>query len=302
MTKFPDYCEAIAHNMIASSEAALKNGTALLEEANILFDHNKFARTVSLAILGEEELAKALILKVFGTNGRWDKFIYQALKSHPDKQSYSRSTIALVKEFQKLQLYGNNLVAPFSPNLEKKAEALAHKAKKEFGKKQRLDKKKQNAQFVKIGKDGKANHLPSFFSKREAAETINDCVRFKAVVENAFGLVGNEHPLLRGITILKTGGPSWGTTIELKSGVDFIIDKSTLTSIPADQELIASIRLFIDFPVYDQPLLLDKDQQAIFAKLLITFNGIDQIKNCMKNLGLRSCQFLDDCERLLAKI
>lgn len=69
---------------------ALQNAAELLAEAEILFQHKKFARTYTLAHLSSEELAKLPILAAYGVNLANGKTINWAvldnkLRSHETK-------------------------------------------------------------------------------------------------------------------------------------------------------------------------------------------------------------------------
>ncbi|GFM36450.1 AbiV family abortive infection protein [Desulfovibrio psychrotolerans] len=82
MTSFPPFDDQIAANLRNTSRLCYNNGNNLLVESNILYDHEHYARSVSLAILSEEEFAKSMILEICSQNQRWDKEIYDGIKRH----------------------------------------------------------------------------------------------------------------------------------------------------------------------------------------------------------------------------
>lgn len=69
-----------------SLEACLGNGKRLLEDAELLFDMDRFASTLALSVLAEEEFAKAFLLRlVIEETVPWTTEVRRSLSDHSSK-------------------------------------------------------------------------------------------------------------------------------------------------------------------------------------------------------------------------
>lgn len=299
MADFPEYSKSIEANLLASSEVAFENGISLLEEANILYEHDRFARATSLAILAEEELSKSFILRTSIMQKRWDQELYKSLSVHGHKQAISEALQILVPEMiGHLRRSKRTLVAFPGFPLQKRVHKIKDDVTKKQIKKQKIDKLKQKSQFVAIGRTGAATNTPSLISKETAAKTINRVTKFKAIVETQFGRSGDDHPLLR--TESGYAYTSCVTTIKHISGLDIemsIFDSPALSLRGKEMNPYVLLREFNTF----EPSQLSLEQKKIFASLIVKYDGIGQMERQMQKLGLKSCQFLDDCKLLVAQ-
>lgn len=67
--------------------AALENGDRVLEDSKWLFDCDRFPTSYALAVLGQEEYAKALLLSlVYKGAVPWSSYVQRALTDHICKQ------------------------------------------------------------------------------------------------------------------------------------------------------------------------------------------------------------------------
>lgn len=75
--------------LITARNKIVSNAEALYEEANILFEHGKYARTYFLLCIANEELGKSVIvtsgvIDLLGDNIDWKKF-WRRIRNHKDK-------------------------------------------------------------------------------------------------------------------------------------------------------------------------------------------------------------------------
>ena len=77
------------------SRAALDNADTLLTEARLLHRHSSFARALSLSILGQEEVGKALIFAVaaLGLVPETGTKLEQLMRDHATKQQWERFAV-----------------------------------------------------------------------------------------------------------------------------------------------------------------------------------------------------------------
>lgn len=197
-----------------SVRAVIQNATRLLEDAQFLEFSEPPISAWFLALIAQEELAKAFILCL--TNRRiipWNPHILRALQDHkckqllclvmdylaPDTDEFIRRCKAVVnkKELPRsvadaLKILRHEKIGRWisknwkpakEPDYDHDALAIAE------GKK---DKLKQDALYVRLGKDGSVASIPLNHSALTLADEMDRAERFRTLVESL--LEGAEHP------------------------------------------------------------------------------------------------------------
>lgn len=186
----------LARRLMASAVAARRNGNELLRDAEILQSRGSTARATALAVLAEEELAKALMLQVAIQGKRWDSSLYDALRWHGPKLGVAHAMRAFVAQAEARAeteaksregylipppLQVRNVLpdaAQFDATIEEANTVISDKPS---------DALKQRALYVGIGKDGSLTSDPNDittddFARSQAAavaiERILASVRF----------------------------------------------------------------------------------------------------------------------------
>lgn len=145
--KFPSFDDSLCKKIIKSARIAFDNGAQLLEDAELLFDHARIARSGSLAILAFEEFAKSFLLKTCVIQKRWDREIYLGLRDHAKKQAvlYGALTIApTISQHHRVSFGGGNFIPT----------SQIENVTKTFADRKHLDRLKQYLQFSDVKKDG----------------------------------------------------------------------------------------------------------------------------------------------------
>ncbi len=304
--EFSLFDDKTAENLRESSHACYSNGIELLEEANILYDHERYARAVSLAILAEEEFAKGLVLIDCSSHKRWDNIIYQALKKHESKHVIASAMAKLIDIIRKKSATTNNTLFPRPlefKDLQKdrvlKDEILVEE-KKEL-KRRKKDKRKQDAQFVAINKNGSTSKQPKLlFVKRDAQIHIDTAVKTRAALELIYGKRAYDDPLFRsdhcfymGMANELTLGHKSGIAVAMKymflREKEFALDVATVEMYTSDD---TQINIF-------EPDTLNNEQKIKLAKLYKAYDAPNQIRDEMRELGLRDTTYLDEVEKLI---
>jgi len=300
MAEFPKFDEKIAKNMRMASLACYKNGNGLLEEANILYDRDRYARATALAILAEEELSKAMILQLCLLNERWDKELYSGLVIHEQKQAMSGALSALMEDFKLHMSRAKFSFINMPFNFKFHANEETKKAKKTYIEDQKKDKRKQDAQFVAIGRTGLPCRTPDSFTKKDANVEIDSAIMLRAYIEALYGNRKDNDPLFRG-----------STTIQKKNGEVTIYHKSGITvrivpfawadnGCEADKVNMNPHIILPELPSLD-PGTLDEEQKANLANIYKAYDFPGQIRAEMKKLGLRGTDYLEEVEALIKK-
>jgi AbiV family abortive infection protein len=180
-------------NMEASARAAYENGCQILDDANILFDADRFPRALALAILSDEEFSKAFFLKSCANSGRWDSRIFESLRKHSAKQGVAQAMRDYFEWFKttngwRINANGRALIKmplTFMPS-QNEREDINNRAKKTLSKPKR-DYLKQDALYVSIDQEAKIVRKPSSIEREHALAAIDEARKFRAVVEASFG-------------------------------------------------------------------------------------------------------------------
>lgn len=301
MAEFPVFTVMIAENLRKASLACYDNGNGLLEEANILYEWDRYARATALAILAEEEFSKAMILQLSSISGRWNKELHEGLVKHEKKQAISGAMNEFMEVFKRHLSSAKFSFIPMPFNLERQAREEVRKAEKIFIKNQKKDKRKQDAQFVAIGKTGLPCRTPSSFGKKDASDEIDSAVRFRAYLEALYLKRTDDDPLFRGSSTIEYNGVG-EVSLYHKSGV-------TVRMVPfawadngceADKVNMNPHIILSKLPSID-PDELDEEQRTNLANIYKCYDFPGQIRIEMKKLGLKGTDYLEEVEGLIMK-
>jgi len=169
-------------------QACIGNGRCLLEDSEYLNDFSRFSTAKALAILAQEEFAKAYIIKLVQEGAiPWCDEILRATRDHHCKQLMSiimeylftpwEDTKSMMERDKKIREKYQHFLLPT-----KIADALNIFCHEKIGRwkssswvwaedpkydidakkvwKGKIEKTKQNALYVSIGKDGKVTNIP----------------------------------------------------------------------------------------------------------------------------------------------
>jgi AbiV family abortive infection protein len=181
-------------------QACVKNGDRLSEDAEYLFDFEKYVSAYALARLAQEEFSKCFILKLVQSGAlKWTKEVRRSLNHHvskqlmtlileyinPDTDDFLRmiKNGTLLKRPRKvsdaINIYIHEVLRRWEsanwywaeePEYDKVAKSILD------GK---ADKIKQDAFYVKISKDGRAVKPSTQFGRKLAKEEYGQFVRGK---------------------------------------------------------------------------------------------------------------------------
>ncbi|MBA1148318.1 AbiV family abortive infection protein [Ectothiorhodospiraceae bacterium WFHF3C12] len=173
--------------LASSAVACRENGASYLRDADTLADAGKFDRALALAILGEEELAKAFILHSAAFQQRWDEPLFKSLTQHELKQQLAEAMRIYVKEaWSFIRSQQHQLVPPPMPSrgaVDQDALRRAmHQARQ--GKRER-ERQKHRSLYVSINGDGSVDSKPSA-TEQEYLEAREEARQMLDVVDSAF--------------------------------------------------------------------------------------------------------------------
>lgn len=295
---YAEFNDELGHNLLNTIEITVQNANGLLDEANILYDKSKFARSAALAILAEEEYAKSILLKECIQAKTWNSFYYKILKQHAEKQATSEYVSFLllkIKEilernrFQMIPLPTGSYIFPGSPELEKFKTTL----QKNTIKKKKRDIYKQSMFYSNIGKTGILTKSPQEISAKEAAICIDNTAKMKEFTK----FIIEDLPLneldkrFRQVTTVTTNHSTYWT-ICYKEGFDLSLDlfKFTFSShedaenkIDTFLHAIRAIKQYLEDKSRPKPI----EELKICREFSTTHKFLDQIQSQKKELGLR---------------
>ena len=175
--------------LVQASEAAFGNAGALLDDAKFLRGDGRFARAKALAMLAEEELAKALTLCVCGSGNRWDANVRKALKHHPPKQgiahaarkwfSWMERNAAMIAELNRHATIPGHI--PAGPSADQMASFL--KEGQSITDDGAQDREKQDALYVRVDRIGDVIADPASVTSDEADRWIDNAEVVRRFVE-----------------------------------------------------------------------------------------------------------------------
>lgn len=200
---------AIKRKYTNAMRTCVKNGTRLLDEAELLEFETPLATRFFLSIIAQEEFAKAFLLYLVKIDViLWNRFILRATLDHRCKQlvgvildfltpdtdlflkrlndsvlnkiplDFPRKVVdaIIILRHEKIGRWESNTwVWAEVPDYDKVAKSIAEG---------RLDKMKQDALYVALGKDGSVKKTPRNTNKKNAEEEYERARRFERLFEN----------------------------------------------------------------------------------------------------------------------
>jgi len=174
-----------ADDLIASAQACFANASALLEDARLLVAKQRFATGYAVAILAQEEFAKSFILCTCASQPRWDIEVWKALHRHGPKQALVEVMDYYVNWFVNhnsfaLRLNANALIPAPVTHMPEPAQLASwlSKVRGSVIDKGSVDRSKQDALYVAIGKNGKVSSAPSC-TKEHATSQLQKATTFQ---------------------------------------------------------------------------------------------------------------------------
>jgi len=186
----------LKQHLIGSSISSYQNANGILEDAEILFERNRYARSAALAILAEEEYGKAFLLVSCSFQKRWDSEVWKVISDHSKKQALSEGMCQIIEIIKKE--IENNHICPSSQEDEliskyghlfinkEKIENITEPIKKDFLKKRKKDKLKQMFLYVSINKNGLVVSTPENICEVDARLCIEKARKIKCIVETHY--------------------------------------------------------------------------------------------------------------------
>ena len=187
-------------------DACIENGRRLLEDSEYLNEYDRFPTAKALAILAQEEFAKAYIIKLVQEGALpWCDEILRATRDHHCKQLMSilmeylftpwENAESMMERDRKIRekypefLLPNKVADALNIFCHEKIERWKSsswfcaedpkydvEAKKVW--KGKIEKTKQNALYVSIGKDGKVTNIP-----RNDSDDVNKSIEYAKILE-----------------------------------------------------------------------------------------------------------------------
>jgi len=184
------FAHPASNDLIASAQVCLSNASATLDDARFLLGGERFNRAFALAILAQEECAKCFMLCTCTLQPRWDVAIWKALRQHEHKQALVEVMERYVNWFAQhnafaLRLNESALIqAPISytPQPDEFA-TWRSEVRKSVIDKGSVDRAKQQALYVAIGKNGKVSSTPSC-TREQAVAQLQKATTFQQVASN----------------------------------------------------------------------------------------------------------------------
>lgn len=187
-------------------EACIENGSRLLEDSEYLNDYDRFPTAKALAILAQEEFAKAYIIKLVQEGAiPWCDEILRATRDHHCKQLMSilmeylftpwedaKSMMERDKKIREkyqdfllptkvadaLNIFCHEKIRQWKSSSWFLAEDPKYDADAKKVWKGKIEKSKQNALYVSIGKDGKVTNIP-----RDDSEDTKKSIEYAKILE-----------------------------------------------------------------------------------------------------------------------
>ena len=172
-----------------AADAAYANAVSTLCDARSLFDAGRFPRACALAILAEEEFAKAVLLRSCASQPRWDSAVFRSLREHAVKQGIAQAARAyfgwLQRNLRLTEDLNRYAMIPVTPALfpgPKEWDHLLAEARVATTDPVR-DRRKQDALYVRVARTGAVTSEPSSISEGDAASCIEDAEKVRVYAE-----------------------------------------------------------------------------------------------------------------------
>ncbi|QDC44764.1 AbiV family abortive infection protein [Methylophilus medardicus] len=183
--------EKLKNDLEISAQAVYDHGCELIKDARLFFESHRYSSALALAILAEEELSKAFVLKQSAENLRWDSTVYNSLRDHASKQGLAQAVVNYI-EWEKARARALGGFKSAYPDANKVRDIVA--AEKAQLRQKVKDRCKQDALYVSITKDGKIQSLPKKFTREDAEKSLLDTEKFQ---DNVALLLGDKDALER---------------------------------------------------------------------------------------------------------
>ncbi|SDK08154.1 abortive infection protein, AbiV family [Methylophilus rhizosphaerae] len=183
--------EKLKNDLELTAHAAYDHGCELIKDARMLFESHRYSTALALAILAEEEFSKAFTLKQSAENLRWDSTVYNSLRDHASKQGLAQAVVNYIA-WEKARARASGGFKSAYPDANKVREIVA--AEKAQLNQKLKDRRKQDALYVSITKDGKIQSLPKKFIREDAEKGLLDTENFQ---DNVALLLGDQDALER---------------------------------------------------------------------------------------------------------
>lgn len=185
-----EFAHPASDDLIASAQVCLDNASATLDDARFLLSGERFNRAFALAVLAQEEFAKCFMLCTCTLQPRWDVAIWKALRQHERKQALVEVMERYINWFARhnafaLRLNESALIqAPISYTPQPEEFAAWHsEVRKSVIDKGSIDRAKQDAFYVAIGKNGKVSSTPCC-TREQAVAQLQKATTFQQVASN----------------------------------------------------------------------------------------------------------------------
>jgi AbiV family abortive infection protein len=182
-----------------AGETALRNAVAILGDAKLLRANSRLARAKALAILADEEFAKALALRSCASQGRWDSAVVSVLIKHTFKQGIAhvarRYFTWLERNLAMVEQLNRGSLIRVTPALFPGEELW--KAMIEEGRVTNRDRAKQAALYVAVGKNGQVAENPANTSEEDADRCIADADCARRFVEAMDSTMSDERARMK---------------------------------------------------------------------------------------------------------
>ncbi|MGE4265523.1 MAG: AbiV family abortive infection protein [Desulfovibrio sp.] len=292
----------IRKNLARAKRVALENGCGLLEDANILFENSRLPRAGSLAILAIEEFAKVVILNHALLSDRWDEEIRSLFMSHGKKQAIAIGSIEAAQYLLRVGKDNQNRIVPIPHDIHKAIGDIKGLAIKNYVKKEKLDKQKQNFQFVNIDQYGMCRIPFDGYDNTGIVNILNLAQKVKfSVNAAAFGINVDECPLFRSCTSINWDS-SGLNTIRHSDGFDVCIDPLELIRRKGPCKLITKDEAiaFYDFVEHYKRQAQEAREDFLSrrndaATIIKDYDVIEQISRQLDWLDIKQSSFYESC-------
>lgn len=297
--------ETLRKRLRKTRDAALDNGESLLGDANILYENGRLPRAGVLAILAEEEIAKALILHLAIIEERWDSDLYSAIRKHEKKHAILHGAICVANNIIR---HSRRISTQISPNLidfKKIAHDSINLTSNSYIKKRQCEESKQRMLYVDVFKDGSCN-APQINSSRDVCILLDRCFKLKTIFSKIFlGENVDDHPFARTDSTVSTSNYI-DFKLKHSEGIDIIISYDNILPITEEIDLKKKIRTFFLFESY-----FYKDRESKFdffsrdyddmREMIINHKIVEQILKQKQELGIKQSNFEEYCVSLVER-
>ena len=167
-------------HMENTAHHAFENGRALRRDAIVLGSAGSHGRAMALAILAEEEFAKAFVLMTSAVQGRWDSTLFEALRHHGTKQGIAQAMLKLHEWVVQNQRWNPSFtsLSPLPADVLSAAVAEASATMKKPYK----DYLKQTGFYVSLDEYAQTISKPTVFDANDIRPHMEEVEKFERVV------------------------------------------------------------------------------------------------------------------------